>query len=370
MSVRKTSLLSFICAITLLSNNLDAQSPIVIRPSSQSQVRLGGYAKLDAIFDFDDAGNRFQFDPRVIPIDDENNPQLTLHTKQTRLNVSYDQDTQYGPLNIFVEGDFFGVNDNFRLRHAYGEWDNWLVGKTWSTLVDVDASIETLDFAGADGPINIRRPQLRWYRRCTDRLVWQMSMEDNTIVLTSNVPGETRNRVPVFASGFRLSNGEHHLYWFNGISEGRYVADTGEEQKATIWVMGLSGRYALDSGDSLVARVLGGNGADGLVNFEPALNPINSVEALGGYFFDIGYRHRWTDRLRSNIAYRISGLETDPNREPDSLRRTQYIATNLIFRPVSNVDVGIEYLFGERINRVFESGSANRLQCSFIWRLP
>lgn len=365
-----TAVRCILLIITFVVQSAHGQTPIVFKPSSTSQLRFGGYAKLDWIFDFDDVGDDFQFDPRVIPLDGEDNPQLTLHTKQTRLNISYDHDTDFGPLTFFVEGDFFGQNGSFRLRHAYGQWDNWLAGNTWSTLVDIDSAIETLDIAGADGPINIRRPQLRWNLQCNDLLSMQLSMEENTTILAANVAGETRNRVPVFASGIRLGDNKQHLYWFNGISESRFVALSGVEERAIVWSTGLSGRYTFSNGDSIVGRVLGGNGADGLVNFEPSAIAISSVATLGGYFFDTGYRHHWSNQLRSNIAYRISGRETDDTRPETSLRRTQYIATNLIWRPISNVDIGIEYLFGERLNRVFQTGSANRLQCSFIWRLP
>ncbi|MFN3192806.1 MAG: DcaP family trimeric outer membrane transporter [Aureliella sp.] len=357
-------------AMMVIAGQQCSAQTLLFQPTPQSQFRIGGFAKLDSIFDFDDAGNRFQFDPRTIPIGGENNQQLTLHAKQTRLNIGYKQETDYGPLEMFVEGDFFGVGDTLRLRHAYGRWDNWLAGQTWSTLVDIDSGIETLDIGGADGPINIRRPQLRCTIPVQKNLIWNLSMEDNTAVLSGNVDGETRNRIPVFASGFRWGNERNHLYCFQGISEARFVPDSGGEQTAPIWVIGLSGRVSLANGDSFVARVLGGDGADALVNFEPTINPISSIDTLGGYFFDTGYKHYWNEKLRSNIAFRLAGLETAPDRPDDSLRRNQYFATNLIWQPVKNVDIGIEYLFGERINRIFESGSANRMQFSIIWRLP
>ena len=53
-----------------------------------------------------------------------------------------------------MEGDFYSSGDQFRLRHAYGEIGDLLVGQTWTTFTDVAAAPATLDFEGSVSSVN------------------------------------------------------------------------------------------------------------------------------------------------------------------------------------------------------------------------
>lgn len=336
---------------------------------------VGGYAKLDAIFDLNDAGDPFQFDPRGIPIAGGGGEQTTFHARQSRLNLGVEIPTDYGPVDFFVEGDFFGSGNAFRLRHAYGRWDRLLAGQTWSLLVDEDAFIETLDFAGADGNATIRSPQVRWSLPLNKWMAWKISLEDNNINPDANVPGVTRNRRPVLATSLRLGGSDRHLYWFGGVTESRFVPDVGTDETATVWATGVSTRIPLGQRDSLIGKAIVGDGADSLVSTRGVADaslavPVGSFETLTEYGYDIAYQHYWREDLRSNVAYRWAQLDNSATQAGDALRSVQYLAANLIWRPVPQVDFGVEYLFGQRENKNGQSADANRLQFSFIWRLP
>ena len=48
--------------------------------------------------------------------------------------------------------DFFGTNSTTpKLRHAYGQAKNFLVGQTFSNFMDPDAGADTLDDQGPNG---------------------------------------------------------------------------------------------------------------------------------------------------------------------------------------------------------------------------
>ena len=280
-----------------------------------AKYRVGGYVKLDAIFDFDDAGDRFQFDPRTFPVTARRGEQTTFHARQTRMNLSVELPTCRGPMDFFVEGDFFGRGNSFRLRHAYGNWNGFLAGQTWSLLVDDDAFIETLDFAGADGNASIRSPQIRWTAPLSDFAVWKFSIENNGVNPQSFVPGESRNRVPVFATALRLGEPGRHLRWFGGVTEARFVPDVGPDQTATVWATGLSTRIPIGPKDSLIAKGIVGNGADSLISSRSFGDagisvPVGGFETLTEYGYDVAYQHYWREDLRSNIAYRWANWTT------------------------------------------------------------
>ena len=109
-------------------------------PGTDSSFKIGGYAKLDAIVDPDPAGNPDQFTASSIPVGVPEGAKVAnfnLQARQTRLNVDFRRPTRAGDLRVFVEADFFGGDGAtaFRLRHAYGQAKNVLLGWTWSTLV-------------------------------------------------------------------------------------------------------------------------------------------------------------------------------------------------------------------------------------------
>ena len=68
---------------------------------------------------------------------------------------------------FFLEMDFFGTNATTpKLRHAYGQAKNFLVGQTFSNFMDPDAGADTLDYQGPNAMVSIRNPQFRYSLAC------------------------------------------------------------------------------------------------------------------------------------------------------------------------------------------------------------
>ena len=119
---------------------LDPRFPGYFRlPGTSTLLRIGGYAKTDFIYDLKPAGNVDSFIPATIPI-----PSLTginnstISVRATRLNLDFLVPTRSGDsYRFFFEMDFFGTNATTpKLRHAYGQAKNFLVGKTFSNFMD------------------------------------------------------------------------------------------------------------------------------------------------------------------------------------------------------------------------------------------
>src|SRR6056297_319179 len=128
----------------------------------------GGYIKTDFIFsDFGDgnvAGNsigRDFFVPSTIPVSgDSEGVQFDVHARQTRFHFGTRHEVGEAKLGSYIEMDFLvtaggneRVSNSFtpRLRHAYVTYDNWLVGQTWNTFMDVATLPESVDFIGPTG---------------------------------------------------------------------------------------------------------------------------------------------------------------------------------------------------------------------------
>jgi hypothetical protein len=151
----------------------------ILVPGTQSSFKIGGYAKLDAIIDPDQAGNPDQFTTSTIPIGvppGANDANFNLHARQTRINVDFRRPSSSGDFRFYLESDFFGGDGPtaFRLRHAYGQVKNILLGWTWSTLADPDALPDTLDFQMTNGVSATRQDTLHGSAQQACR-VWDLT---------------------------------------------------------------------------------------------------------------------------------------------------------------------------------------------------
>ena len=132
-------------------------------PGIDLSLKFGGYAKVDFIQDFSAIGNADQFKTNTIPAEgtDEaaQSGRTTIHARETRVNMDLRSGDQ--KFRVFVEGDFYGTSNAFRLRHAYGEFRGLLGGQTWSTFQDISARPLTIDYEGPDGEVFVRQAMIR-----------------------------------------------------------------------------------------------------------------------------------------------------------------------------------------------------------------
>ena len=74
-----------------------------------------------------------------------------MSVRATRLNLDFLVPTRSGDsYRFFFEMDFFGTNATTpKLRHAYGQAKNFLLGQTFSNFMDPDAGPDQTGLAGA-----------------------------------------------------------------------------------------------------------------------------------------------------------------------------------------------------------------------------
>jgi hypothetical protein len=134
-------------------------------PGTQTILKIGGFFKTDFIYDLKPAGNTFLFIPSSFPI-----PQVpgvydtNVSIRPTRLSLDFRiPSSVLGDVRLYLEGDMFGTNATTpRLRHAYAQVHNLLIGQTWTNFMDPDAIADSLDFRGPNGMILLLNPQIRY----------------------------------------------------------------------------------------------------------------------------------------------------------------------------------------------------------------
>ena len=361
-------------------------------PRSNTSVTLGGYVKLDAVYSNPSAGVDTTADlflqPNAIAVgpgagDNERN-QIKFGARESRMFVKTSTPTSWGDLITYIEGDFYGADGNesvsnssgLRLRHAYGTLGHFLGGQTWTNFMYVPALPETLDFGGPVGQIFDRQAQVRWTQPfdASGSIAagqWSVSLENPESVVT--VPGGANfraddDRFPDITGQVVFNTSKGKIALSGILREIRADSKTPAVQDQT-WgaAFNIAGviptigkddiRFTLSAGNA-IGRYSDGFFPDGIVGAD---GQIRLPKQWGWY---AAYRHFWIDQLRSNVV--LSGAsENNPAGSPASTNKsTRSAHANLIWSPVPNTDLGMEYIYGFRETEDGLKGHLNRVQAS------
>ena len=354
-------------------------------PGTNAALAIGGFVKTSVVYNNDPLEIKDRFIVGSIPVDEravENiEAQSSITASQSRLNFDLREPTEFGLLRAFIEGDFADENDTFRLRHAFGQWRSMLAGKTWSAFVDTEASPEEVDFEGLNGRINVRQSQVRFRPRIGKEYEFQFSMEDpNPQIQNGN--GVTRTPDFVFTGRFEPYKNLHVKLALlaRQIRAQRDFDEGGGVEKEYGWGTTLSGRLMtpnLDARDSLLFQFNAGNGIGRYVNdlssvgnfdgiFDPDSGDLELFDILSGY---VSWQHWWGyKQMRSNFTFGVVNVDNPDFIDDTAYKRTLRFSSNLFWSPTPRIDIGGEYLWGNRQNEDGENNSATQIQLAVRYR--
>lgn len=168
----------------------------------------GGYVKLDMIYSTASAGQEsnvgdFILVPGAVPIDAAGQTNFHLSARESRIWFRTSTPSPYGNVDTHVEIDFLGFDTNLgsevssnasslRLRHAFGTWNMvfggvsqgaLLAGQTWTTIMDLEALPDIIDFGSPAGRIFGQQSQIRYTRDLGGGSQLQVAIEnpENTL---------------------------------------------------------------------------------------------------------------------------------------------------------------------------------------------
>ena len=375
MSKKRSNNSSYVKAALMLAPLLaPAYAQAVSFDVDGTKVSVGGYAKLDAIYDFDsDLGPSIQF-PRIA-LDGESGPEgfSNLHAFESRLNVGTATMTDYGEVRTFVEGDFYGGGGGeLRLRHAYGEWNGILAGQTWTNFGGFIGLTPTIDFTTPTGnALGLRQAQIRY---TTGGL--SVSLEDPGNLggnVSTGSQGEAKSSLPDFTARYETS--------FNKLRVGTSVvlrqleyfnATTTDEESAFGWGVHLESAYDLSDTVTVRASLVHGDGIGGYINVGPNapayvdestldVETIKSTGVMLGATYKVGpgainVVASGAEADLDDAVLTSSSFTADSNKE----YRSYYV--NYIWNAAPGVQYGVE--LGRHSREVFDGrdGAATRLQ--------
>lgn len=337
-------------------------------------MKIGGFAKADFIYDFDPIDSTDSFVTTDIPIGAPHRTNSRFHARQSRLSFDTRWLTNDRLIRVYVEGDFFSDGNRFRLRHAFGQSGSLLVGQTWTTFADVAAAPATLDFEGSVSNINRRQAQARWTQNIfNDNTTFAVSVEDTNFIIEppQGITGEPRNPSPDFVTRLRYEN-DCGQYQVAGLYRVVGFQPTGQKVITSFaYGFNFTGVRLITERTKVYSQIVFGEGIGSYRSLpDAAPTALNRAGLLPMFGWMVGLTHDWNDELSSNFTYAENSLDTTAFQAATDVKQTTYLAANLIWNPMNNVKIGVEYLYGTKENVGGASGDAHRLQTSFIFDLP
>lgn len=362
-------------------------------PGTDVSFKFGGQIKVDAMYTPDQTAGLSEdlFQTRTIGTGNQNTGgRSRVHARETRLNVDVRSPTDWGDLRAFAEFDLFGGSSSakpqsqvngydVRLRHAWVQVGGLMVGQNWSTFNDVGAFAETLDFAQVNGESFIRQPQIRWTQKFDGGWSLAVAAENPEGDISSDVgPALTTqsDNVPDMIAALKWEQDWGHLQ--TGALYRRLGVDNGAVDKSLSgYGVNLSGRIktnVFSDKDSLKFQVNYGDGIGRYINdlqvvngqgFDAALNnatgEVDTIKAYGGY---VSYQAVFSPKWRSNLTGGYVYVD-QPNFMPGNMMEsTKYLSYNVIWTPIPKLDLGLEFLYGQRENVNGDDGDAKRVQAA------
>jgi hypothetical protein len=381
-------------------------------PNSETSMRLYGFAELTAVHEMkgDNADQDYSTFLPYAPLNGSSqarrNGRSYLTARTSRLGIETSTPTRYGALGIKIEGDF--NNDprtgnaavsgnigniytqqstnsyNFRLRHAYAQVGGLLIGQTWSTFMDVDNAPETVDFNGPIGATFIRQPQVRYAYPTASMGTFTAALENPVSYV---LEGAGDNAGSPSTKGFSRQPDliarwdkafDFGAVSVRGLTHEHKLDDGAMSTAKRGYGLAASGLVKTVGDDFLTWGITGGSGIGRYFNYiEGALydaqnHRIVTEKTLG---LLLGYQHKASATLRYNAS--VGAQRTFNNdytayamaQGLDSGRfgvNRQVVQAHLgfIWNPVKGVDLGAEYIHGQRKTLADETGNMSRVNLS------
>ncbi|HUE46206.1 MAG TPA: DcaP family trimeric outer membrane transporter [Aestuariivirgaceae bacterium] len=341
-----------------------AVTPTADLPAPVAEVVIYGYVKGDVIYDFDkDLGTSFSVGGLWSSAGNDG-AHIRLHAFQSRFGINSRVDTAIGQIRTKIEGDFFGAPfasdlGEFRLRHAYGEWDitptwTFLAGQTWRTAVLLPIGVSTVDFASSAGIGGFPRAAQVRMTYHAGPISWAVAIEAPTHTSTANWPN--------LSSYLQFDAPGGHQFIVTGtISDvnDTAFADRDHGSPSDIgWAVQAGANLNLADIATLTLGGIYGRGGEACVYMsqDPFCGKFIDIDKGGvnDFFADVswgatvGLSFGLTDTTTFNVQYGLSWMENDVEFiEGHDSAFVQTVHANILWRPVQQMQLGWEVMWGQ-----------------------
>lgn len=360
-----------------------------------NRLEVYGFIQADYVQDFDRVDPAWDdtLRPSKIPTEDGefgSDGQAIIGARQSRFGVQGTLPVEDQSVYTKFEIDMFGVGvdegqTTIRLRHAYGEWKEWLAGQTHSLFMDIDVFPNTIDYWGPAGMVFLRNPQIRYTPMKGDNsfsIAIEKPSDDIDAGQIRDVAPEfgddlqSDEKLPDLTAQFRMNRDWGHFQTGGILRRIGYettgLANNNPKDHELGWGLNFSSNIKIRGTDKLILSAVYGQGIasymnDGGVDLAPKGKNLLDLEAKAVPLLGIVayYDHYWDSKNSSSIGYSRTQVDNTSFQEGSAFHKGEYASVNFLHKPVKNVMMGAEMLWGARTDNDGNYGNDVRTQVSF-----
>ena len=302
--------------------------------------------------------------------DDSNRFWMDMHQSQVRLRGQ--NETKYGPVVGYLEGDFWGGSKGFRLRHLWIDYKFVHFGQDWSFFGDKEIWPNVFDWDGPPSGVWRREPELKFYFGGDSGWRYEFGIANPGAELTFNTDIDaavtpTNQSAPDFIVALNKTTGFGHLR-LTGIYRHLKYKTAGTEDSVAGYGATVSGfigtgkdkknpiQFQLVAGQGIATYLVSFSG----LNYDAAPDGDGNMKAIPTYGGWASYEHWFGDKWHGNVVagyedfqtHRIDSYEIpgpDYQAENSEVTATHYYGlVNVMYDWLPNFVLGVEYNWGKK----------------------
>ncbi len=340
-------------------------------------------AKLNGVYDINGGLYEETFNVGKIPIwedDDQQRFWMDMHQSQVRFRGQ--SETESGTYTAYMEGDFWGGNKHFRLRHMWFEYkyadigENWSfvghLGQDWSFFGDKEIWPNVFDWDGPSSGVWRREPELRfWFENQNDlRLEFGVAQPGPELYFHPQVDSTisaAQQPIPDIIGAINKEFSFGHLR-VTGIYRNLEYRNLGENKSVAGYGGTISGyirtnkqrenpiQFQFVAGQGIATYLVSFSG----MNYDAASDGTGSLNAVPTYGGWASYEHWFSKKWHANLILGFSDFQSEEI-STFAIDGPGYIATgtkahttmqyadiNIMWDPIPSVVLGAEWNIGER----------------------
>ncbi|MDO5541785.1 MAG: DcaP family trimeric outer membrane transporter [Acinetobacter sp.] len=333
----------------------------VLKTAKGAEFNLYGNVRLDASYQVEGGARDMPYNQiNSVPLEGnkEQSDRLRSTLSATRLGLDFKSPVGDQDVKGKLEVDFLGgANlDNLRIRHAYLNYGNWLIGQTWSNFAIPDYMPETIDALAYVGGAVKRTPQVRYTTKFSPQTNLVVAAEDpKDSSISQRLPALTARLNHQFADNLNVS--------VRAMGHEKRV--NSEEEMA--WGVGVGAKYDVVPGTTLKADYYHVKGDSSFVSFANKGVAVTNLDDKGAITatsaiaaqseFDsimVGITQKFGDKVHGTLGYGYMSFDKDPNyiaatKDTTTINKDLWQAwANVFYSPRKPLSFGLEYVYGER----------------------
>ncbi|TCH65177.1 DcaP family trimeric outer membrane transporter [Acinetobacter sp. ANC 4862] len=335
----------------------------VLKTAKGAEFNLYGNVRADASYQAEGGGVDMPYNQiNSVPLEGAagNSDRFRSTLSATRLGLDFKTQAAEQEVKGKIEVDFLGgANlDNLRIRHAYVNYGNWLMGQTWSNFAVPDYMPETIDALAFVGGAVKRTPQVRYTSKFSPQTNLVLAAEDPKDKLsTQRFPALTARLNHQFADNFNISaramghekrvNSDEEMAWGVGVGA-KYDVVPGTTLKADYYHVKGDSSFVSFTNSGVAVTNLNNNGAITANSRIAAQSEFDSIT--------VGLTQQFNEKLRGTLGYGYMTFDENQN-YIDALTATDKTKANkdlwqawanVFYSPTKPLSFGLEYVYGER----------------------